>query len=298
MRAGVHAPKERGGRSDPHALRMTVERRLAMLLPDDAGTGDLSAALRYSLLAPAKRIRPLLTILAAWESSPQDLSALDAGCALEMVHTASLILDDMPAMDNAPERRGRAATHVRFGEDVAMLSAIALLNQAYATVANMHQVGADVRCRLVVILARAIGLQGLAGGQYADLRPGDRREVNGIARTTHLKTGVLFVAAVEMAAVIHGMTPDAADKLRRCATELGQAFQILDDLIDSRTFLANGRGEDDGKPTLLSLLGHDATHRQLQLHMNGALRDLQPAGPLAGFVQSIFTDVVRLHEAV
>lgn len=275
-----------------------VERRLATLLPEESGTGDLGAALRYSLLAPAKRIRPLLTILAAWEACPQDLTTLDAGCALEMVHTASLILDDMPAMDDAPERRGRAATHVRFGEDVAMLSAIALLNQAYATVAAMQHVGAEARCRLIAILARAIGLQGLAGGQYADLRPGEGREVDGIARTTHLKTGVLFVAAVDMAAVVHGMAPESADKLRRCATELGQAFQILDDLIDSRTFLANGRREDDGKPTLLSLLGHDATHRQLQVHMNGALRDLQPAGPLAGFVRSIFTDVVRLPEAV
>lgn len=298
MIAGVHAPLERGGRSDPHALRVVIERRLAMLLPEEAGTGDLGAALRYSLLAPAKRIRPLLTILAGWEAGPQDLTALDAGCALEMVHTASLILDDMPAMDDAPERRGRASTHVRFGEDVAMLSTIALLNHAYATVAGMQQVSADARCRLVAILTRAIGLQGLTGGQYADLRPGERREANSIARTTHLKTGVLFVAAVEMAAVIHGMTPDTSDKLRGCATELGQAFQILDDLIDSRTFLANGRLEDDGKPTLLSLLGQDATHRQLQTHMDAALRHLQPAGHLAGFVRSIFTDVVRLPEAV
>lgn len=298
MIAGVHGPVVRSGRSDPHALRSVVDRRLATLLPEEPAAGDLGAALRYSLLAPAKRIRPLLTVMAAWESSPHDLAALDAGCALEMVHTASLILDDMPAMDDAPERRGQAATHVRFGEDVAMLSAIALMNQAYATIAGMERVTAEVRCSLVGILTRAIGLQGLSGGQYADLRPGDRREINGIARTTHLKTGVLFVAAVEMAAVVHAMSVDATERLRRCATELGQAFQILDDLIDSRTYLATGRSEDDGKPTLLSLLGQDATRGQLQHHMDGALRDLHPSGSLASFVRSIFADVARLPETV
>lgn len=260
--------------------------------------GDLGAALRYSLLAPAKRIRPLLTILAAWERHPNDLAALDAGCALEMVHTASLILDDMPAMDDTPERRGQAATHVRYGEDVAMLSAIALMNQAYATVAGMDCIDAEARCALVGILARAIGLRGLAGGQYADLRPNERHGASGITETTHLKTGVLFVAAVEMAAVVHGIDRDGSERLRRCATELGQAFQILDDLIDSRSFLASGRQEDDGKSTLLSLLGQDATHRQLQSHMDGALRDLQPDGALAGFVRSIFASVARLPEAV
>ena len=250
------------------------------------------------MLAPGKRIRPLLTIMAGWESGSRALTALDAGCALEMVHAASLILDDMPAMDDAPERRGQAATHVQFGEDVAMLSAITLLNQAYATIAGMDNVDAATRCALIAILSRAVGLQGLAGGQYADLRPSDRREAGAVALTTHLKTGVLFVAAVEMAATVHRMTLDATERLRGFAVELGQAFQILDDLVDSHTLLPAGRPEDDGKATLLSLLGQEATHSRLRTHVDGALGSLQPSGPLALFVRNIFSAATPMPETV
>jgi geranylgeranyl diphosphate synthase, type II len=296
MRARVPLSAERDARSDPRVLKTAIDYRLAKLLPDVPGSGDLGAALRYSLLAPGKRIRPLLTILAAWESGHDDLMALDAGCALEMVHAASLILDDLPAMDDAPERRGQASTHVRFGEDVAMLSAITLLNQAYATIAGMEGVDAATRCALIAILSRAVGLQGLAGGQYADLRPGERREATGISRTTHLKTGVLFVAAVDMAAAVHRIRADVALQLRTCATELGQAFQLLDDLIDSRAFAMPGRREDDGKATLLALLGQDAVHRRLRGHMDAALAGLQATGPLASFIRSIFA-IVELAPA-
>jgi geranylgeranyl diphosphate synthase, type II len=291
MRAGVQFSAERDPRSDPRVLKAAVDCRLATLLPEAAGSGDLGAALRYSLLAPGKRIRPLLAVLAAWESGHNELTVLDAGCALEMVHAASLILDDMPAMDDAPERRGQASAHVRFGEDVAMLSAIALLNQAYATIAGMDDVDAATRCSLIGILSRAVGLHGLAGGQYADLRPGERREAAGIARTTHLKTGVLFVAAVDMAAAVHRIRADVALRLRACATELGQAFQLLDDLIDSRAFAAPDRREDDGKATLLALLGQDAVHRRLRGHREGALAGLRPSGHLARFIESIFAVV-------
>lgn len=298
MIAGVHVSADRGGRFDPQGLKGTVDRRLAALLPEAPLANELAAALRYSVLAPGKRIRPLLTIMAGWESGSRTLAALDAGCALEMVHAASLILDDMPAMDDAPERRGQAATHVRFGEDVAMLSAIALLNQAYATVAGMESVDAATRCALIAILSRAVGLHGLAGGQYADLRPGDRREATSVALTTHLKTGVLFVAAVEMAAAVHRMSVEATERLRGFAVELGQAFQILDDIVDSRTLLGSGRPEDDGKNTLLSLLGQEATHGRLRTHVNGAIGRLQPAGPLADFVRSIFASAVLMPETV
>jgi geranylgeranyl diphosphate synthase, type II len=298
MIAGVHVSADRGGRFDPHGLKRAVDRRLAVLLPESTVATELASALRYSVLAPGKRIRPLLTIMAGWESGSRALTALDAGCALEMVHAASLILDDMPAMDDAPERRGQAATHVRFGEDIAMLSAITLLNQAYATIAAMDQVDAATRCALIAILSRAVGLHGLAGGQYADLRPADRREAGAVALTTHLKTGVLFVAAVEMAAAVHRMTYDATERLRGFAIELGQAFQILDDLIDSHTLMPAGRPEDDGKATLLSLLGQEATHGRLRTHVDGALGGLEPSGPLALFVRSIFSAATPQPETV
>ncbi len=259
-----------------------------MLLPAATRSDELAAALRYSLLAPGKRIRPILTILAAWELGADDLRALDAGCALEMVHAASLILDDLPAMDNARERRGQPATHIRFGEDVAMLAAITLLSLAYGTIGSMAHVPSDVRCRIVGILARAVGPDGLTGGQFADLRPGAVGQVQDAADINRRKTGALFEAATAIAAAIHEADDDEAAPLHRFAGELGQAFQILDDLLDGGIGEQPEPAQDAGKTTILSLVGRDATRQRLRQHLETAVAGLRPSGPLSGFVRSIF----------
>ena len=276
------------GRRAPHlrGLKDVIERRLDALVPSQAGN-ELSEVLRYAVLAPGKRIRPILTVLASWEVGGRGYDALDAGCALEMVHAASLILDDLPAMDDAPQRRGQPATHVKFGEDVALLGAITLLSTAFATLGAMPDLDAGARCKLVAILANAIGVEGLSGGQYADLRPATIRGPHHASDANRRKTGALFVAAFGMAGVVEGADEHAAQRLQACASELGHAYQLYDDFLDSAQ-AGDGRGEDDGKSTVLSLLGPEATRLRLQKHIDAALEGLHSTGPLATFVEAMF----------
>jgi geranylgeranyl diphosphate synthase type II len=282
-----NAPPVRCSRQNPRVLRAAIDRRLAMLAPSKTG-GALDQAMRYVLLAPGKRIRPFLTVLSAVELGADELDALDAGCALEMVHAASLILDDLPSMDNSPWRRGQPSTHVVYGEDGAILASVSLLSRAYATVAEVSRLRPETRCALVGILARAVGNAGLSAGQYQDLRPGAETELDRIVDANHLKTGVLFVAAVEMAAAIAGADDERTDRMRVFATHLGQAFQLLDDLADAGGFYPTEAGEDAGKATLLAVLGRDEVRRRLERHLVHALDELRPGGALAGFVRAIF----------
>ena len=278
----------RSSRRDPEILKASVDRRLQALLPGAQRGDDLAAALRHSLLGPGKRIRPILTVLATWDLGGHDLGALDAGCALEMVHAASLILDDMPAMDNAMERRGRAATHIRFGEDVAMLAAITLLSLAYATIGRMDHLDGETRCKLIGFMARAVGPDGLAGGQYVDLRPNSVTGLHDAADANRRKTGALFVAAVEMAGAIRAASADEIESMRRCASEIGQAYQILDDLADQQGPSEGARIEDAGKATILSFVGPDAARSRLRHHFDAALEGLGPGSLVASYVRALF----------
>src|SRR5690606_8127200 len=154
-----------------HALRTDVEGRLSDLLPDARSTPRrLHEAMRYALLTPGKRIRPILAVLCAEHLGCERDIALAPACALEFVHAASLVLDDLPCMDNADTRRGQPSVHVRFGEEIAVLTGVALLNQAYAILARAPHVPALARQRMFELLAETIGPNGLVGGQEHDLR--------------------------------------------------------------------------------------------------------------------------------
>jgi geranylgeranyl diphosphate synthase type II len=218
------------------------------------------------------------------------MRALDPGCALELVHAASLVLDDLPCMDDAPLRRGEPATHRAFGEDVAVLASITLLSRAFATVASAPGLSNEQRTRLVAILAQAVGSEGLAGGQFRDLRGGEGQDaIRGLSEANHRKTGALFVAAIEMAGVIADASEPRIEKLRGFATELGQAFQILDDLDDGEGG-RDGPAEDGDKLTILSFLGRDGARHHLDRHIRQARAALRPGGELASFVGAIFAD--------
>jgi geranylgeranyl diphosphate synthase type II len=281
-------PRVKCSRTDLRVLRGAIERRLRALAPAADETDPLVAAVRYALLAPGKRIRPFLVILAAQECGADALDALDAGCALEMVHAASLVLDDLPAMDDTPLRRGQPSTHVAFGEAEAILAGVALLSRAYSTVAETSRLDAATRCSLVTILARAVGTGGLATGQVQDLRGAGHSDLSLIADANHLKTGMLFVAAVEMAAVIARAPAHQLERLRIFAGHLGQAFQLLDDLLDGGDPSDAAGGEDAGKATLLSMLGESEVRQRLERHIAHALDELDPDGALARFVGQIF----------
>ncbi|KIP88004.1 MULTISPECIES: polyprenyl synthetase family protein [Pseudomonas] len=250
-------------------LRGAIEGRLDELLPAVSNERDLvAAAVRDGALAPGKRMRPLLLLLAANGLGANQRQALDLACAIEMVHAASLILDDMPCMDDAQIRRGRPTVHLAFGEDIAILAAVALLARAFGVVAGIEGLRPLVRTQLVEIVANTVGSQGLVQGQLQDLRDGkNARSEEEIAETNNLKTGVLFSAIMDMAYLISDAPKPVRGVLQRFAVELGHAVQLYDDLQDANPNNAKDQGKDDGKSTLLALYGEERVRERLDGHL-------------------------------
>jgi geranylgeranyl pyrophosphate synthase len=187
-------------------------------------------AMRYTLLAPSKRVRAVLVLLSA-ELCGTAARAMPAACAIEAVHAASLMLDDLPSMDDAPLRRGRPSAHVAFGEAVTILAAFGLLNEAYRHVAQKYE--AAVAQKITTLLADAVGLDGLIAGQAEDVLATDSAiDFDTLERIHRRKTGVLFGAAATAGALTAGGRPDDVVALAAYAKNLGLAFQIVDDLLD------------------------------------------------------------------
>lgn len=275
------------------AYRARIDARLAELLPRGLpGHAALGEAFADSLLAPGKRLRPLMTVIAAEDLGGRTEPAIDAGCAVEMVHAASLVLDDLPCMDDAALRRGRPAIHVSHGEDLAVLVAVAGLSSAYGTLAGIEGLGPEARAESVAILSRAVGVCGLVGGQFEDLRRGrTERGVAEIAAANGLKTGVLFSASVEIGAVTAGASEAVRARLRHFARELGHAFQLLDDLLDGASdphLIGKDVGKDIGKSTIVQRIGAPSARRRMERHVEAANAELT----------SLFGPDSRLHRLV
>ncbi|WP_150299692.1 polyprenyl synthetase family protein [Pseudomonas profundi] len=292
---------EESGLQDLHSIREAVDRRLGEWLPADPNGGDQVAnAMRGSVLPAGKRVRPLLLVLAAQGLGSSSPSLIDLGCAVEMVHASSLIIDDMPCMDDAQLRRGRPTIHREYGEDVAVLAAIALLTKAFSLVSSLPDVSAALRAQLVTELANAVGMQGLVHGQYKDLREGaTQRSAEDIATTNDLKTGVLFAATLNMAALVAGATEPQQRTLADFAQELGQAFQLLDDLRDGAPDTGKDPLKDEGKSTLVALLGPDAARKQLLRHIAQADASLAaiygPNQTISRFMHKLFDQALAPH---
>lgn len=266
--------------TDVAAMRQAVNARLAQLLGD--GADQLAAAMRQGALGSGKRMRPLLTMLVARDLGCESPDLLDVACAVELVHASSLILDDMPCMDDARLRRGKPAVHVQFGEDVAILASIALLSRAFCVVSSARHLAGATRARLVCTLSETIGAQGLARGQFQDLHGSGQQSADEITTTNELKTGVLLGVAVEMAAVLAQAGEDATRSLRAFAVAAGHAFQIRDDFADGSDSAITGKdsGQDIGKATLLNKLGSAEARRRMAAYVQQAERHLAEAlGP-------------------
>jgi geranylgeranyl diphosphate synthase, type II len=228
----------------PDHLRVRVEDYLQQLrFSDDASTAGLEEAMRYSLLAGGKRIRPVLSLATARAIGRDEESVLPIAAALELIHTYSLIHDDLPAMDDDDLRRGRPTNHRTFGVGVAILAGDGLYAEAFRHALH-HQPG-EPRHVLAALceLAAATGVNGMVGGQYLDVTASSVD----LSRLHALKTGRLIGAAVECVLLVHGMPASA---YRTFAHELGMLFQIVDDILDVT-------GDDDalGKPS-----GSDERH--------------------------------------
>jgi len=287
-------------------LHDQINRRLGQLVPAPSHPPvSLSRAVRHGLLAPGKRVRPLLTMLTAADFGCDPNVAIDAGCALELIHTASLVLDDLPCMDNANLRRGLPTTHVAYGEATSVLAAITMLTRAFGIVAAIEHLTDAQRVALTAILSTASGADGLAAGQERDLN--DRSVRDNLAKIDDIndqKTGALFIAAVEMGGVIANADANAMVALRALGREVGLAFQALDDVIDaSRSTAEAGKdtSKDSGKATVATVLGLEPARLEVRRHMEAAIAAIEPFtsadGPLRAFVAAMFTEAVVCADA-
>jgi geranylgeranyl diphosphate synthase, type II len=259
------------------------------------GAGPVDRAMAYTLLAPSKRVRPVLTMVAAEVCGGSAGRALPAAAAIELVHTASLILDDLPCMDNAPLRRGRPSNHVEFGEAIAILAAFGLLNQAFATIARAYEPA--LSARISALLADAVGCDGLIAGQAADLLATERDiQFELLERIHRGKTGALFNASAVAGAMTAGAGGDAVAALSAFAKNLGLAFQIIDDLLDVEGDPAEtGKAvrQDARKTTFVSFSGVDGAHQLATELCETADRALAPFGRSADMLRELSAFVSR-----
>ena len=211
-----------------------VEARLNELLPgEDTAPATIHKAMRYSIFAGGKRIRPLLCLEAAKACGASDDVALDAACALEALHTYTLIHDDLPCMDNDDLRRGRPTSHKVFGEGIAVLAGDALLTEVFAMLARVPANERYGAADYVAEMAYRTGSRHLVGGQVLDLE-GEGRElgVEEIRAIHHGKTSALIIASVRLGGMAAGCTPEQLEALTEYGRSLGLAFQIIDDILD------------------------------------------------------------------
>ena len=260
------------------SYQQVIDGELARLVPD-AGT-PVQRSMAYTLLAPSKRVRPVLTLLCAELCGGRQDRALPVAAAIEMVHAASLILDDLPSMDDAPLRRGRPSNHTAFGEAIAILGAFALLNDAYGAIARACD--PPLAARLTALLSESVGNDGLVGGQADDLLATDQQiDFEMLERIHRGKTGALFVAAATAGAHTAGASADAVAALAAYAKNLGLAFQIIDDLLDVEGDPAQtGKAvrSDARKTTFVSFSGVEGARMLARELCDTADRALQPFG--------------------
>jgi len=238
-------------------------------------------AMRYSALAPGKRLRPLLVLAGARLFGVAQLSALQVAAAIEMVHAYSLIHDDLPAMDNSDLRRGRPTCHKEFDDATAVLAGDGLLTMAFEVLAHPDTHGDPaVRCGLVAALATAAGGAGMVGGQMIDLIA-ERQplDIGAITRLQRMKTGALIAFACEAGAILAKAAGEPRTALHGYAHDLGLAFQIADDLLDVEGSAAEtgkpvGADAAAGKATFVSILGVERARAQAGVLVDQAVAHL------------------------
>jgi geranylgeranyl diphosphate synthase, type II len=265
--------------------RQRVEEALRRLVAPGTAPA-VEAAVADSLFAPAKRLRPILSLLVAEVLKGNPEAVLPAGCAIEMVHTASLILDDLPSMDDAQTRRGRPTCHVAHGEATAVLAAFALMNRAFQILAEGWEGGPDAATRggIARELARAIGTDGMIAGQSVDLQMTNREIDFPTLEFIHSrKTGALFMASAALGAMAARARPAEVASVVAYAKNLGLAFQIVDDLIDATGGAEAGKdvGKDLKKTTFVSFSGVQGARALAQELIGASQAALQPFGPRA-----------------
>jgi geranylgeranyl diphosphate synthase type II len=226
----------------------------------EAATAGLSEAMRYSLLAGGKRIRPVLALATAEALGREPENVLPLAAAIELIHTYSLIHDDLPAMDDDDLRRGRPTLHVAYREDIAILAGDGLFAEAIALITDAQEGEPEHVLAALGELTRAAGVGGMVGGQYVDVTAAGDLDPAGLRHLHELKTGGLIGASVVCVLLVNGVDGPATIPYRRFAAELGVLFQIVDDILDvtgDEAELGKPQGSDErhGKRTYVSVFG-------------------------------------------
>ncbi len=271
----------------PDHLRVQVDAYLAAVrFSDAADLGGLVEAMRYSLLAPGKRIRPVLALATALAIGHEPSKVMPLAASLELIHTYSLIHDDLPVMDDDDLRRGRPTCHVVYGDNVAILAGDALYAEALRHLATQQRAEPPALLRAIGLLAGATGVDGMVGGQYLDVKELAPAGPEGLRRLHALKTGRLIAASVQCVLELFPAAEPETIHFGRFASELGVLFQIVDDILDvTGTDAALGKpsGSDErhGKRTYVSEHGLEharelatASHAAARVALAGAA----PAG--------------------
>ncbi|MEA2280106.1 MAG: geranylgeranyl diphosphate synthase, type [Solirubrobacteraceae bacterium] len=289
----------------PDHLRERVETYLAGLrFAREPAASGLEQSMRYSLLAGGKRIRPVLALATASAIGRDPEEVLPLAAALELIHTYSLIHDDLPAMDDDALRRGRPTNHVRYGDDVAILAGDGLYAEAFRLV--LHRQQGDPAAILAALgeLADATGVNGMVGGQYIDVKGLVDRGETSLRHLHELKTGRLIGASVECVLLLTEatLTPSTLPAFRAFAAELGVLFQIVDDILDvtgTEDALGKPQGSDErhGKRTYVSQYGLEGARELAAASHRSARAALREAAPDTAAELEQITDFIATRSS-
>jgi geranylgeranyl diphosphate synthase type II len=285
--------------------RKQVDTALEKYLLEEQGTlAEHIKAMRYSLFAGGKRVRPILCIAAA--ESLKDFSndfpeaLMLAACALECIHTYSLIHDDLPAMDDDDLRRGKPTNHMVFGEAYAILAGDSLLTYAFDLLTRnaLETISANERLTIISLISKAVGPEGMVGGQFLDLEHEGKETHYDMLREIHSrKTGALITASVQTGAVLGGSTPKQFQALGKYGNKIGLAFQIVDDLLnvegtEEQLGKAAGSDAERNKATYPALFGVDETKKKAREAVDESLAALDAFDERADMLRELAKYIV------
>ena len=282
-----------------------IEKALVEELQEDKALDPrLCEAMKYSLTAGGKRLRPILVMAAADAIGATGTDYIHIACALEMIHTYSLIHDDLPAMDNDDYRRGKLTNHKVFGEGMAVLAGDALLTQAFEVILRQDNVPAEVLVQVVREVAIGAGPNGMGGGQSIDLEAEGHQmamTIEDLRKMHGAKTGALFRAAIRSGAIVAGANPEELAALTRYANCFGLAFQITDDILDvvgDEAVIGKPVGSDERneKSTYVTLTSLDEAKKMAADAVNEAVDALNMFGDKAAFLRELVESLLNRNK--
>ena len=280
-------------------IELVEEALIKELREESALDEQLCSSMKYSLTAGGKRLRPILLMAAADVAGGRGEDFIQVACAIEMIHTYSLIHDDLPAMDNDDYRRGKLTNHKLYGDGMAVLAGDALLTQAFEVILRQENVAPEVLVQVVREISIAAGPNGMVGGQAIDLESENKRIPMEELKKLHMgKTGALFRASLRCGAILGGADSEQLEKLTTYAESFGLAFQITDDILDVIGDEAEigkpvGSDERNNKSTYVTLTSLETAQKLAQEAVDEGVAALDGFGEEAVFLQDLLKSMLN-----